>query len=93
MISMPGNYKHILLADDDTEDKELLEEAILLIDPEFVIDAVTKGRQVIEYLDSCTDQQLPGLMILDYSMPDFDGCQVVDTIRDEPPYQSIPKLI
>ena len=40
----------ILLADDDIEDVELLQEVILSKEPEVNVHSVSNGKQVMEYL-------------------------------------------
>ncbi|HJW15623.1 MAG TPA: response regulator [Flavisolibacter sp.] len=83
----------ILLADDDIEDVELLQEVILSKEPEVNVHSVSNGKQVMEYLASCTDEALPGLIILDYNMPELTGSEVLSQMAEQPRYKLIPKLI
>ncbi|SHF19947.1 response regulator [Flavisolibacter ginsengisoli] len=83
----------ILLADDDIEDVELLQEVILSKEPEVNVHSVSNGKQVMEYLASCTDESLPGLIILDYNMPELTGSEVLSQMSEQPRYKFIPKLI
>jgi len=45
---MPERQKLILLADDDVEDLELLQEAILQLQPQARLHAVTNGNMVLD---------------------------------------------
>jgi CheY-like chemotaxis protein len=83
----------ILLADDDIEDVELLQEVIKVKEPDVAVHSVSNGKQVMEYLASCTDESLPGLIILDYNMPELTGSEVLSQMGEQPRYKYIPKLI
>lgn len=90
---MSVNPRTILLADDDPEDQELLKDAILDVEPETEVLAVSNGKQVLEYLDTCPDIALPCIIILDYSMPALNGAQVLTQLSLKPRYQYIPVVI
>jgi CheY-like chemotaxis protein len=90
---MKGNRKLILLADDDVEDLELLEGAILDLDTLSKIHAVSNGKLVLDYLEKATDDQLPCLIVLDYNMPEMNGAEVLQEICNKARYKKIPKVI
>jgi CheY-like chemotaxis protein len=90
---MTGKQKLILLADDDQEDLELLEEAISSCDAKIQLHTVLNGRLVVEYLDRTPDSDLPCLIVLDYNMPEMNGADVLERICTNPRYENIPKLI
>ena len=83
----------ILLADDDRDDLELLEEAFLSLDPSLLLSKVTSGREGLDYLNNCDDNMLPCLIVLDYNMPDFTGAEILETILKEDRYKKIPSVI
>jgi CheY-like chemotaxis protein len=83
----------ILIADDDVEDIELIEDAILDVEPAVELHKFTNGRTAIEYLNSWDDQELPCLIILDYSMPEINGSQVLSRIKDQRRFHTIPKIV
>ena len=83
----------ILLADDDQEDLELLEEAIHVCEPDAILHGVLNGRLAFEYLEKTSDEDLPCLIILDYNMPEMNGANVLEKICSMPRYKNIPKLI
>lgn len=90
---MQGKQKLILIADDDKEDIELLEEAIASLEPQTKIHAVTSGKMALSYLETKTNGELPSLIVLDYNMQDMNGAQVLEQICNQPRFQKIPKIV
>jgi CheY-like chemotaxis protein len=73
-------FKIILLADDDLDDQELLEEAFLHIEPEAEIHTVLSGKILIEYLPNCLNKHLPCLIVFDYNMPGMNAPEILDDL-------------
>jgi CheY-like chemotaxis protein len=90
---MSDKTKIILLADDDVEDQEILEDAILQQDPVTDVRIVANGQQVIDFLHNCSDIDLPSLIILDYKMPILNAAEVLERIHQIARYQPIPKVV
>lgn len=90
---MPENTKIIVLADDDPEDQEILEDILLKLEPRLNIHKVASGRQALDYLLSCPEDVLPSLIVLDYAMPVFNAVEVLAHIGHKPLLQSIPKVV
>jgi CheY-like chemotaxis protein len=90
---MGKNKVNILMADDDVEDIELIEEAILNIDPEATLHKFFNGHSAIEYLLSAPDEALPCLIILDYNMPELKGSEVLSFMKSKKRYDTIPKVV
>lgn len=90
---MAHRLKHILMADDDFEDIELMETAIVSIEPGTSFHKVVNGKAVIDYLKRQQDHELPCLIILDYNMPELTGSEVLAVICKERRYENIPKII
>jgi CheY-like chemotaxis protein len=90
---MADRRKHILIADDDLEDIELMESAIASIEPTASFHKVVNGKAVIDYLQRQDDNQLPCLIILDYNMPELTGSEVLAVICKDKKYDGIPKII
>jgi CheY-like chemotaxis protein len=83
----------ILLADDDSEDQELLKESLLAQEPVAMIDVVWNGQEVLTYLNECPEDGLPQLLILDFQMPILTAVEVLDRLRRNTRYDSIHKVV
>jgi CheY-like chemotaxis protein len=90
---MEKNKLNILLADDDSEDIELIEEAILNLEPDAKLHKFCNGPSAIEYLHSAKDEELPCLIVLDYNMPKLKGSEVLSFMKSKKRYDTIPKIV
>ncbi|GAB3275741.1 response regulator [Larkinella harenae] len=94
---LPNRPFTILVAEDDEEDRLLLDEAFMqngLFDcGRFVED----GDQVMEYLQNCIGPDainpLPSLVIMDINMPLRNGLETLHAIRSDNQLKNIPVLI
>lgn len=84
---------NILIADDDDEDLELIEEAILNFEPNVKLHKVNDGKAVLEYLEELQDHMLPDLIVLDYNMPQMKGSEVLTQLNGHDRYHGVPKVI
>lgn len=90
---------HILMADDDEDDrlltKEAMHESRVLNDLMFVED----GVQLLQYLrgegkyQDRTSYPLPGLILLDLNMPKMDGREALKEIKSDAKLRRIPVVI
>lgn len=87
------NPKSILLADDDSDDLELLEEAFMDLESGVIINKVSSGKEALDYLNNCGFEKLPCLVILDYNMPDLTGAEVLEKLYQNPELIAIPVII
>ncbi|SFO34226.1 CheY chemotaxis protein or a CheY-like REC (receiver) domain [Chitinophaga sp. YR627] len=93
-MQLSGHSKRlILLAEDDIDDQELLENAIEEIDPTWQLVCIPNGRKFVKYLDTMGESDLPALMILDYNIPELTGVEVVKELNDQGRFMDIPKII
>jgi CheY-like chemotaxis protein len=83
----------ILLADDDSEDQELLKESLLEREPVALIDVVSDGQEVLTWLNQCPEASLPQLLILDFQMPILTAVEVLDRLRLNTRYDAIHKVV
>jgi CheY-like chemotaxis protein len=90
---MAATRLKILLADDDEEDLELIEDAILSVVPSATVDKHTNGKDVMESLLKSDDGDLPCLIILDYNMPELNGSQLLVQMAKSQLYENIPKVV
>lgn len=83
----------ILLADDDPDDQELIINAFSKVSPAFNLHIVNDGKEALEFLSSSSDSKLPCLIVLDYNMPELNGAEVLQKLRNNKRYENIPKVV
>ena len=89
----------VLVADDDPEDRMLIEDAFeesRLANPlEFVVD----GEDLLDYLhrrngySDPSSSPRPGLILLDLNMPRKDGREALKEIKSDPDLRQIPIVV
>ena len=82
----------ILLAEDDIDDQELLAEAFSQIDPAIELHSFSTGKHFLSHVESLPDDELPGLMILDYNIPEINGSEILQHLQKER-YRDVVKLV
>ena len=83
----------ILYADDDIDDKAWVSEACKEVDCTFQFRFVDNGREVVEYLSKRSKEELPSLIVLDLNMPEMDGRQTLQFVKNHPEFKDIPVII
>lgn len=80
----------ILIAEDDVDDRMLLQtafdEANILVRIEFV----GNGSELMEFLDG---KNYPRIILLDLNMPKKDGRETLREIKQHPVYKMIPVVV
>ena len=94
------NNQPILIAEDDADDRYLLQTAFSEIGYPEQIDFVENGVELINYLheiystDSNIEMKaLPGFILLDLNMPKKDGREVLKEIKQHPVFKKIPVIV
>ena len=89
----------IVVADDDADDRMLIEEALdesSLANP---VDFCVDGIDLLEYLRregkwaDMADKPLPGLILLDLNMPRMDGRTALNEIKKDSRLKRIPVVV
>jgi len=86
-------YKHILLVDDDLDDRMLFEEILGEMDPAIRLDYAENGLEMVAWLDQCSGKDLPDLVILDQNMPKMTGKESLIFLKESPRYKDIPVIV
>lgn len=81
----------ILLIEDDIDDVELLEEALLSNHIPFEMDVLKDGSAAVEYINS--SKSCPDIIILDFNLPKIHGREVIKEIKSANVFCNIPLLI
>ena len=89
----------ILMADDDPDDRLLVEDAFTEIRLENPLDFVGDGVELMDYLNRrgayahLAGAPLPGLILLDLNMPRKDGREALNEIKRDEMLRKIPIVI
>jgi CheY-like chemotaxis protein len=86
-------YKLILIGEDDIDDKEILEEIFLSIDPSIRLTFINDGQKLVSFLEYAMPENFPGLIILDYNMPHLNGAEILESLQQNVKVKNIPKII
>jgi CheY-like chemotaxis protein len=86
----------ILIAEDDADDRFLLQAAFEENGFVDVLRFVENGVELLEHLNGCIsaeDGVLPEFILLDLNMPKKDGREVLREIKQVPDFRKIPIII
>lgn len=84
--------KYILYADDDSDDRNWVNDACRGIDGSLNVHFLENGREVLEHLNN-DPQNLPSLIVLDLNMPELDGRQTLQRLKAKQEFKKIPVVI
>lgn len=85
--------KPILMADDDADDRFLVQAAFEDNNLSHSIVFFEDGEQLLNYLIPEEDNSTPNLILLDLNMPKRDGREVLKIIRTNEKWNDIPIII
>lgn len=89
----------ILIAEDDADDRYLIQTAFSEIGYPEQIDFVENGIELFSYLDNIyannnhEEKALPGFILLDLNMPKKDGREVLKELKQHPVFKKIPVIV
>lgn len=93
-MTVRKNYSpYILLADDDPDDRESLIHPFLQQNPGVRVVSFGDGRELLNFLETCPDDELPVLILMDYKMPYVTAADILERLAADPRYTRIPKLV
>ncbi len=84
-------HSYILLADDDKDDRILLREALLELNPEIKLLTAEHGKACIELVNELT--VLPDMILLDINMPIKNGKETLTELKQMKSFESIPIIM
>jgi len=88
-IAEIGDVEHVLIVDDDRGFCHLIERTLLSTRRPFHITHAYNGAQALKAIRG----HLPDLVLLDLIMPEVDGFQVLQTLRDDPTLAQVPVVL
>jgi CheY-like chemotaxis protein len=83
---------HILLADDDIDDRFFFKKALKALSIPTKLSTVEDGKKLMDYLLKHTDK-LPSVLFLDLNMPRKNGSECLAEIKDNPKLKQLPVII
>lgn len=83
----------ILIADDDADDRFLLQSVFDECGMTNPTVYVKDGLELIEYIRHSNNEYLVGLILLDLNMPRMDGREVLKILKSEPHLRKIPVVV
>ena len=86
-IAPPVASTRILVVDDDAEVRDILNK--VLTQAGYEVRLATNGREALEQVRS----HPPQLIILDLSMPEMNGFEVMSALRVNPEWAKIPVVV
>ena len=86
--------RKIILADDDAEDRAIIQDAMELLDAGDVMMFAKNGEELLELLQrSVTELTCPCLIVLDLNMPKMNGTQTLSRLKADRNLKHIPVII
>ncbi len=85
------SFKHLLLIDDDEDDREIFLSVIEVVSPATMCAIAANGREGLNVLASAST--LPQLIFLDLNMPLMDGRQFLIEVKKNSSWKDIPVVI
>jgi CheY-like chemotaxis protein len=77
---MDKDTLHIVLAEDDEDDRAFFKEAMEEVKIKTKVDTVNDGQQLMDYLNNANGS-LPDVIFLDLNMPKKSGIECLEEIR------------
>jgi CheY-like chemotaxis protein/catechol 2,3-dioxygenase-like lactoylglutathione lyase family enzyme len=85
----PSHKPYLLLVDDDPDDILLFSDAIRQNNSRFSVQTLGGGKELLQFLERCTPQALPTLLLLDYQLNDLNGPELLKIFKAHPLYKNI----
>jgi len=83
----------ILYAEDDFDDFEAVNEALLQETDRFTLVHAKNGEEAIKYLQTASEEKRPGLIVLDLNMPIMDGKETLIFLKKHEIFRDIPIMV
>lgn len=89
---MNAKQLHLLLADDDSDDREMFQEALSEVPIAAKLTEIKDGEKLMQWLNQSIEH-LPDLLFLDLNMPRKNGHECLEEIKKNPHLQSMLVVI
>ncbi|MDB5197502.1 MAG: response regulator [Flaviaesturariibacter sp.] len=86
-----ANRKYILYADDDDDDRDMMETCFIPY-PDYTLLTFRDGQPLLDYLDQVKKEQVC-LVVLDVNMPLLGGIATLQRLRSDSQFADLPIII
>ena len=83
----------VFIVDDDPDDRQLILDAFLEVNPSLDCIFIENGDQLMETLANTEPENYPSIILLDLNMPGMLGLHALKEIRSNKNYSHIPTII
>lgn len=85
--------KLIVLAEDDTDDQDMVREIVGVVSSEVKLKIFSDGETLIESMKQLPKGDLPNLIVLDQNMPRLKGSDTISHLKKISGFENIPVVI
>ena len=85
--------KLIVLAEDDTDDQDMVREIVGVINSDLDLRIFNDGETLIESMKELPKGDLPNLIVLDQNMPRLKGSDAIGHLKKISGFENIPVVI
>ena len=88
----------ILIVDDNADDAALTKRAIVSLYPDLSVRILESGKALVAYLENesahaSAAPQVASAILLDLRMPEMDGFEVLEWLKNHPVHSQIPVIV
>lgn len=83
----------VLIAEDDLDDQELLQEAFFQVVPQCIIHFFRDGEFFLNALEKNASFQTANLILLDLNMPRKGGLEALEELKQDKKFENVPVVI
>ena len=84
---------HILVVEDDPDDRLIIDEAFKEIGYEGEVKKLPDGDYLLQYLETIEPSLYPSLIVLDNFLPKADALTILTQLKAHPAYKKIPVIV
>lgn len=85
--------KMIVLAEDDTDDQDMVREVVELLNSEVKLTVFNDGETLIASMRTLPENDRPNLIVLDQNMPKLKGSETIGHLKKIAGFEHIPVVI